>query len=152
MAKVMFFATALTVALAATVIEAYPVFTRSVRDGVYTTAQAERGQALYASHCARCHQSDLSGREDPTGATARSPWTATPALRGRTFISNWTDQSVKDLFERIRVSMPQDAPGSLPRRANADMLAFILQQNGFAIGLDELSSVDADLVPIRIEP
>ena len=114
---------------------------RSIRDGVYTTAQARRGASLYSQYCGYCHGSDLLG-------LISSP----PPLRGREFVSNWTDLRVGDLFERIRISMPQDAPGTLPRQQNADILAFIFQENGYPAGERELPIVDPLLSDIRIEP
>ena len=33
----------------------------SVWNGVYTTAQAERGQLVYAGQCSRCHGENLGG-------------------------------------------------------------------------------------------
>ena len=50
-----------------------------------------------------------------------------PGLTGGEFTSNWNDLSLGDLFERMRISMPQNAPGSLSRQQNADILAFVLQ-------------------------
>ena len=47
---------------------------------------------------------------------------------------------MSDLFERIRVSMPADAPGSLKPADVADLLAFILSQGGFPAGQTELPS------------
>jgi mono/diheme cytochrome c family protein len=123
------------------------VMTRSVRDGIYTSEQADRGKALYARHCASCHMLDLRGLKASPGKRD-----GVPALQGGAFTSNWTDLSVDDLFVRIRVSMPQNAPGSLSRQQNADILAYVLQQNGYALGLDELPTVNADLGQIRFEP
>ncbi|MCE2461955.1 MAG: c-type cytochrome, partial [Pseudomonadales bacterium] len=34
---------------------------RSVRDGVYTEAQAARGKAVYLEQCVECHKQDLRG-------------------------------------------------------------------------------------------
>src|SRR6185369_14585331 len=68
--------------------------TRSVWDGVYTSAQAERGAALYANNCASCHGSALGGGE------------SAPPLTGGEFSSNWYGLTVGDLFERIRITMP----------------------------------------------
>lgn len=139
-------------ALISVSLSAQSTFTRSVRDGTYTSEQAERGKALYAQYCATCHMPDLAGRIDPT-ANPRGfpPGLTAPALRGREFIANWANLSLGDLFERNRVSMPQDNPGSLSRRQNADVLAFMLQQNGYAIGPDELP-MDASLKSIKFEP
>jgi mono/diheme cytochrome c family protein len=36
---------------------------QSVWDGIYTEEQANRGGALYAQRCARCHAPDLTGSE-----------------------------------------------------------------------------------------
>jgi mono/diheme cytochrome c family protein len=113
---------------------------RSTRDGVYTTDQARRGALLYSQYCGYCHGNDLLG-------AISSP----PPLRGREFVSTWTGLRVGDLFERIRISMPQDAPGSLPRQQNADILAFLLQENGFPPGERELPTTDPPLADIRID-
>lgn len=73
-----------------------------------------------------------------------------PALKGSEFIANWTDLSAESLFDRFRTSMPQDAPGSLSRQQNADLLAYVLQGNGFAAGNAELSIEKGALDTIRI--
>lgn len=112
----------------------------STRDGVYTDAQAARGQASYKAACASCHGETLGG----SGA-------ATPPLAGQDFGENWTGQTLDDLFERIQTSMPADHPGTLSRATNADILAFILKANKLPAGKTELPS-DADaLKQIRFE-
>jgi quinoprotein glucose dehydrogenase len=100
--------------------------TRSVWDGVYTEDQAKRGAAVYANECAACHGADLNGGE------------SAPALVGGGFLSNWNTLTVGDLFERIRLSMPQDNPGRLSRQQDADVLALLLQANEFPAGKTEL--------------
>jgi mono/diheme cytochrome c family protein len=129
-------------------------FTRWVWDGVYTTPQAQRGEPLYRTYCADCHGPDLLGRTDVpppppprSGAFIRFD---TPPLTGETFISNWTDLSLGDIFERNRISMPQNAPGSLSRQQNADILAYILQQNGYSAGAGELETTKEALDTIRV--
>ncbi len=93
--------------------------TRSVWDGVYTPAQATRGQALYNKECSGCHGQSLSGGEEA------------PPLSGGAFMANWNGLTVGDLFERIRVSMPEGRPGTLSRQQNADVLAYILPEISF---------------------
>jgi len=95
-------------------------------DGVFTEAQAKRGDAIYARSCASCHGPELSGAD------------VAPALTGTDFVSNWNDLSLGDLFERIRIGMPADKPGSLSRQDNADVLAFMLFKAGFPAGAAEL--------------
>jgi Cytochrome C oxidase, cbb3-type, subunit III len=101
---------------------------RTVWDGVYTAAQAERGSAAYAQACSSCHAEDLRGR-----STA-------PSLVEESFLFLWSDMSVGDLFERTRMLMPSDRPGSLPAATYADILAFIAQKNGFPVGNTELGT------------
>lgn len=103
---------------------------RTVWDGVYTAAQAERGQAIYAERCSGCHGDFLDG----DGAGGRGP-----ALTGTTFDENWEAASLNDLFVKIGRTMPQAAPGTLSRRDTSDVMAFLLQSNGFPAGVTELT-------------
>src|SRR5437762_7957111 len=96
-------------------------------DGVYTADQAKRGEPLYSQYCASCHGPDLTGGE------------MAPGLTGGEFQSNWNDLSLGELFERMRISMPQNAPGSLSRQQNADILALVLFKSNFPAGTTELS-------------
>ena len=99
---------------------------KSQWDGIYTDAQAKRGEATYTEFCATCHGGDLSGGE------------MAPSLVGGEFASNWNDLSLGELFERMRISMPQNAPGSLSRQQDADILAFMLSKAGVPAGQTEL--------------
>lgn len=99
---------------------------KSQWDGVYTEEQAKRGEGLYAQYCASCHGPDLSGGE------------MAPGLTGGEFAANWNDLTLGDLFERMRISMPQNAPGSLSRQQNADILSFMLHKAATPAGKTEL--------------
>lgn len=111
---------------------------RTVWDGVYTDAQAERGRSAYAQACASCHADDLRGK-----GTA-------PSLVEESFAFLWADMSVGDLFERTRMLMPSDRPGSLPPATYADIIAFMISKNGFPAGSSELGSDVAALKQIFI--
>jgi mono/diheme cytochrome c family protein len=119
-----------TALLAVTAVVARPAqepeSTRTVWDGVYSEAQSKRGQALYNERCASCHSDSLGGGESAT------------ALVGGSFEAGWNGLSVGDLFERTRISMPQDKPGSLTRQQVADVLAYIFDVNKFPKGEKEL--------------
>ena len=95
---------------------------RSIWDRVYTEEQAARGGKLYAEQCAQCHGEGLTGVE------------AAPPLTGEMFNSNWEGTALSDLFERIRMSMPQNKPGSLTRAQTADIVAHMLKVGGFPAG------------------
>jgi mono/diheme cytochrome c family protein len=116
-------------------------FLASTRDGVYSTAQASRGQASYKAACASCHGETLEG----SGA-------ATPPLVGSDFTMNWAGQTVDDLFERIQTSMPADRPGKLSRAENADILAYILSVNKLPAGNTDLPNDAEALKQIQFDP
>lgn len=109
----------------------------SVWDGVYATAQADRGQSLYAKQCASCHKDDLGGHG------------TTPPLAGEDFAGKWDGQTLDDLLEKMQTSMPADHPGSLSREENTAILAFILRANDFPAGKKDLSSESGPLAKIR---
>lgn len=100
---------------------------RSVLDGVYTDAQAERGVKAYAEHCARCHRDDLRGNPE-----------AQP-LTGTRFTDNWREDSLFSLFDHMATRMPREPRTTLPTPVYVDILAYILQFNGYKAGPQELS-------------
>lgn len=100
---------------------------KTVLDGVFTAAQAERGKEAYAVHCSSCHTADLSGL-------------SAPALKGEQFMENWREDSVKSLFTFIQTSMPARAAGSLSEKTYLDILTHILSVNTFPAGSKELTT------------
>jgi mono/diheme cytochrome c family protein len=113
---------------------------RTTGNAVFTIEQSARGQTLYEQQCASCHGQTLAGIE------------ASPALTGPGFMASWTGAPLGDLFDRIKVSMPQDNPGSLGRQQTADLVAYILSVNKAPAGSSELPS-DAELLKgITIAP
>lgn len=114
---------------------------RSASDNVFTADQATRGQTQYRQHCASCHGDRLEGGAEVPG----------PPLAGDVFMETWHGQTVGDLFDRLRQTMPLDKPGSLGRSDYADIVAFILSENQFPAGSRELASDTSALKAIRIE-
>jgi len=110
----------------------------SVWDGVYTTAQVERGKATFDVSCSRCHNADLSGSERG------------PTLTGEKFLANWLDGSLEPLFSFIRDSMPQGSANIVSDDRKADILAYILQRNSFPPGKTELTANTARLDTMQI--
>ena len=99
---------------------------RSVWTGAYTSEQARRGEPLYGQSCGSCHGTSLEGGE------------MAPPLTGGQFNANWNGLTMGDLFERLRISMPQNSPGSLSRQQYVDILAFMLRAGNFPEGTTEL--------------
>jgi S-disulfanyl-L-cysteine oxidoreductase SoxD len=101
--------------------------TKTTWDGIYSEAQAGRGEALYNDKCAKCHGPDGSGGD-------------APELVGGGFMSDWDGLTMAQLFDRTRSSMPQDNPQSLSRDEAANLMGYLLKKNGFPTGATDLSS------------
>jgi cytochrome c553 len=69
--------------------------TTTVWQGVYTEAQAVRGQSEYATHCASCHRDDLSGYNN--------------ILKGTRFMQKYRESSLHLLFDKTKTTMPRGA-------------------------------------------
>lgn len=110
---------------------------KTTLDGIYTEAQAKRGEKVYADACASCHGDDLSGGGQ------------TPALAGKEFDGDWNDLAMSDLFDRTRLSMPADKPGSLTPAQTAEVIAFLLSKGSYPAGQAELPSDPAALKAIK---
>lgn len=111
----------------------------SVSDGVYNEDQARRGRDKYNQACSACHQVDLSGSDQA------------PGLVGGDFLDRWDGQSVADFADRIRTSMPADDVGSITTPMSVDIVAYVLQVNGFPAGPDELKAERAALRTVLIK-
>lgn len=104
----------------------------SVLDGVYTPAQASRGQVQFEQTCMACH--------------------TIAEHTGRNFGAKWSGTTLNELFDLISTTMPEVEPGSLKPEQYASIVAFFLKASGYPAGQRELpSDVDA-LKNVRVEP
>ena len=111
--------------------------TRTVWDGVYSEAQARRGQELYVEICGFCHRDALTGGGSAAGA---------PTLRGPFFTTQWHGRPLVDLFVRVGTTMPQHNPDSLLPQVVIDIISFLLRENKMPPGQTELPPL---LDPLR---
>ena len=109
---------------------------KTTQDGVYSEAQAKHGDALYAKSCASCHGASLEGDAQA------------PALADADFAGEWNNQPLSDLFERIRTTMPGDAPGTLKPEEVADLMAYLFSRAKLPAGASALSTDVAALKTI----
>ena len=96
---------------------------KSVKAGVYTASQAERGQAMFRSKCASCH----------------APNRFTDDL----FYTSFAGKPLWEMFDVISDTMPEDNPGSLKKEEYADVIAYLLKLNNFPPGETDLP-IDKD--------
>jgi len=116
-----------TVAMATTAAQAP---SKTVNDGVYSSGQASRGQALFVSSCTTCHDTDR--------------------FTGKEFVSVWSGKSLSELFKALQ-TMPEDNPGSLNAQQYADVMAYFLRLNKFPTGSEELKGEPDVLAKIGVE-
>jgi S-disulfanyl-L-cysteine oxidoreductase SoxD len=102
-------------------------------DGVYTSAQAVRGARTYQKICSECHE---GGEPD-----------ADP-LFGAEFIERWREAPLDFLYGFYSQNMPADEPGTLSVAVYQEVLAFLLQENGYPAGTKELTA--AQLANIQL--
>src|SRR5438105_770469 len=86
---------------------------KTTRDGVYNTAQANRGERVYRDRCISCHNSMSKGAR----------------LSGTKFFAEWDGTSLDSLFQQIQRNMPGDAPASLSDSEYLDLIAYLLRMN-----------------------
>src|SRR5437764_12744687 len=111
---------------------------KTVLDGIYTSAQAERGKAVYAMTCAGCHGDKLEG-----GA-------AGPTLSGPDFTNGYKDGSAGALLNKMSQDMPSNAPGSLEPQQYADVFAYVLSVNKYPAGQTEAPKDPAALKTVKM--
>ena len=110
----------------------------TVWSGVYSAEQAKRGEASANRSCAKCHNADLTGGQDG------------PSLVGRETLDAWSTLTLGELFDRIKTTMPADAPQTLSAQETADILACVLSLNKCPAGEKDLPSDAAALGRVRI--
>jgi mono/diheme cytochrome c family protein len=105
---------------------------RSVRDGVYSPAQAQRGERLFESICTSCHE-----LEEFTGSGG--------------YLELAEGQSLWETFDYVSAEMPEDDPGSLQPEEYAAVLAYLLRAYGLPSGAAELPVDQEPLESLAIE-
>ena len=134
------------VALGAIGVDDVLAQTKSIRDGVFTTEQAVRGQTAYTGPCDRCHGYKLDGAsDDPDMLPA-------PPVAGPKFVRKWNGRTLAALFEYLRATMPANNPGYLRDDEWADIVAYMLSVSGLPAGGEALQPDREALARTVIEP
>ncbi len=113
---------------------------KTVREPVFTAAQAERGQKVYEANCVTCHLEELDGSANPTAGARGAP------LVGTRFVQDFGESKVSALFNKMKRDMPSGRPGSLTDQEYLDVATYVLHKNKFPAGSAELTNEVADAV------
>lgn len=108
---------------------------KTLWDGIYTEAQAARGNQVFASTCTNCHTLGTEGNRP---------------LSGQKFWDSYAQRTVGNLYDFVSKNMPNGAgqAGTLSPSTYADLVALILRSNGVPAGSTEL--VPAEVATIAI--
>lgn len=112
--------------------EPEPAVAATIWDGVFTSAQANRGQETAQAVCFACH--------------SQSEWT------NPMFIRVWSGRPIHQMWENLRMTMPYDSPGRLSAQEYSDVVAYMLELNGAPAGDTELPADVEGLMQITVTP
>lgn len=105
----------------------------------FSAQQVAAGKKSYESYCAVCHGNTM------TNGTFGTP------LAGEYFRGKWVGHSVGTLYNKSRDTMPPAAPASLSKDAYANIVAYILDTNGYKAGSAALPAGGEPLKKMWIE-
>jgi S-disulfanyl-L-cysteine oxidoreductase SoxD len=98
--------------------------------GVYTPAQAAKGERVYMTACVSCH---------PPGTYA-----------AQAFRDKWNGAPLSQLFDFVADTMPKNEPGSLETQDYIQVISYILKINGAPPGKTPLAADSRELKKIRL--
>jgi S-disulfanyl-L-cysteine oxidoreductase SoxD len=101
---------------------------------------AEKGKAIYAAQCARCH--GATGREGPEDVLVGGIGSLATAKPEKTVGSYWPYATT--LWDYLNRAMPFDRPGVLPPDDVYSVTAYVLHLNGI---VKETDVLDANTLP-----
>ena len=106
----------------------------STSSPLFSAVQVERGEKAFKNTCISCH--------------------ATTQFVTPVFFSTWNERPVFELFDQLRLTMPQDNPGNLPPQEYIDVISYLLKLLGAEIGESEMPPEDSVMkaATIRIKP
>jgi len=120
---------ALAVAIGLSSAPAQGAAQKSSNDGVYTKVQAERAKAQFAKMCAECHAFTIAAKKKP----------ADVLLGDAPFMKTWNGRTLGELVTTIVMTMPNDGSGEVTEAEGLDLVAYILEQNGYPAGSTTLT-------------
>lgn len=126
----------------------------SSRAGLFTEAQATRGEAVYAQSCASCHGAALTGGAAPplVGPAFERSWSGgtSASLAPRADARTDPRVTLDDLFFVLRTTMPPNATSTVSVPDRTAVFAFILKRNGYTAGQTTLTADMPQLAQQRL--
>jgi mono/diheme cytochrome c family protein len=97
---------------------------KTTNDGIYTKAQADGAKAQFDKICADCHPFTVATKKKAKDKP----------LGDDPFFEEWSGRPVSELVSLIHLTMPDDGSADVTEEEAANIVAYVLQQNGFPVG------------------
>jgi mono/diheme cytochrome c family protein len=103
----------------------------TVSKGVYSAAQAERGEKVFQKVCVECHELG-------------------EFMEGL-FDKEWLGKTLFDFFDLVKTTMPDDKPGTLNSEDVLDVIGYIFKLNAYPAGSADLPADPEKMKQIQID-
>ena len=97
---------------------------KTTNDGIYSKAQADAAKPKFEKLCAECHAFTVAAKKQAEDLP----------LGDEPFLKKWEGRALDELLTLIVTTMPNDGSAVVNDAEALDLLAYVLQQNGFAPG------------------
>jgi len=111
----------------------------TTNDGIYTKAQADAAKPQFEKLCAQCHAFTVAALKQPTDFP----------LGDEPFFKKFEGRPLSELQMSIVLTMPMDGAAVVGDDEALNLLAYVLQQNGFKAGEKPLTNETASAVIAR---
>lgn len=123
-------------AFASSGVEGFSSQQPTTNSGVYTKAQADGAKEQFDKICGDCHAFTVAAKKKPKDLP----------LGDEPFFESWTGRPLSEMITLIALTMPNDGSATLTDAEAADLVAYILQQNGYPAGPKPLTTESASAV------
>jgi cytochrome c5 len=112
---------------------------KTSNDGIYTKAQADGARAQFDKICAECHPFTVAEKKKIKDIP----------LGDEPFFENWEGRTLSEIVTTLALTMPNDGSAVVSDEEALDLVAYILQKNGFPAGSSPLTTDTASAVVAR---
>jgi cytochrome c5 len=112
---------------------------KTTNDGIYTKEQADGAKAKFDKICADCHAFTVAAKKKEKDVP----------LGDEPFTKNWDGRTLGEMVTTIALTMPNDGSAVVTEDEAVDLVAYVLQQNGFPAGSTPLTKTSASDIVLR---
>ncbi len=112
---------------------------KTTNDGIYSKAQADAAKPQFDKLCSQCHAFTVAAKKQEKDLL----------LGDEPFLKKWEGRSLDELLTVIVTTMPNDGSAVISDDEGLNLLAYVLQQNGFRSGKAALNKAAAAAIVAR---